>query len=47
MQAVLWTDDDGSLGKTQDNREIGDWSKLLLDVDADGKVTPKDITNIF
>jgi thiol-disulfide isomerase/thioredoxin len=31
-QAVLWTDDDGSLGKTDDNREIGDWSMLLLDL---------------
>jgi hypothetical protein len=23
-QAILWTDDDASLGKTADNREIGD-----------------------
>jgi hypothetical protein len=38
-QAVLWNDDDASLGKTEDNREIGDNSSLLLDVDADGKVT--------
>ena len=39
-QAVLWDDDDASLGKTEDNREIGDWSVVLLDVDADGKPTP-------
>ena len=39
-QAVLWKDSDSSLGKTEDNREIGDWSKFLLDVDADGKATP-------
>ena len=36
-QAVLWKDSDSSLGKTEDNREIGDWSQLLLDLDADGK----------
>ena len=41
VQAVLWADDDASLGKTSDNREIGDWSKLLLDLDADGEVTPQ------
>ena len=39
-QAILWTDDDASLSKTADNREIGDWSVLMLDVDADGKSTP-------
>jgi thiol-disulfide isomerase/thioredoxin len=39
-QAILWTDDDPSLGKSPDNREIGDWSALMLDVDADGKSTP-------
>jgi thiol-disulfide isomerase/thioredoxin len=38
-QAVLWTDDDASLGKTIDNREIGDWSVLMLDINADGKST--------
>lgn len=31
-QAVLWTDNDRSLGKTDDNREIGDWSALTLDI---------------
>lgn len=39
-QAVLWTDDDASLGKTEDNREIGDNSVFMLDLDADGKRTP-------
>ena len=38
-QAILWTDDDSSLGKTPDNRDFGDWSVLMLDVDADGKPT--------
>lgn len=38
-QAVLWTDDDSALGKTEDNREIGDWSEVMLDLDADGKPT--------
>lgn len=40
-QAVSWTDDDSSLGKTEDNREIGDWSQVMLDLDADGKPTAK------
>jgi thiol-disulfide isomerase/thioredoxin len=39
-QAVLRKDGDSSLGKTEDNREIGDWSQLLLDLDADGKPSP-------
>jgi len=39
-QAVLWTDDDSSLGKSEENREIGDWSEVMLDLDADGKATP-------
>src|SRR5260370_26335849 len=39
-QAVLWKDDDSSLGKTEDNREIGDWSEVMIDVDADAKPTP-------
>ena len=38
-QAVLWNDDDSSLGKTEDNREIGDWSEVMLDLDADGRPT--------
>lgn len=40
-QAIMWTDDDGSLGKTDDNREIGDWSVLALDLDTDRKFTYK------
>jgi thiol-disulfide isomerase/thioredoxin len=39
-QAVLWKDNDSSLGKAEDNREIGDWSQLLLDLDADGQPSP-------
>jgi thiol-disulfide isomerase/thioredoxin len=39
-QAVLWEDGDASLGKTEDNREIGDWSVIELDLDANGKPTP-------
>jgi hypothetical protein len=39
-QAVLWTDDDPSLDKTADNRAVGDTSQVMLDLDADGKVTP-------
>ena len=37
VQAVLWKDDDAALGKTEDNREIGDGSTLILDLDGDGK----------
>jgi thiol-disulfide isomerase/thioredoxin len=40
-QAVLWSDGDASLGKTTDNREIGDWSEIMLDLDANGKATPQ------
>lgn len=40
-QAVLWKDGDDSLGQTADNREIGDWSQLMLDLDADEKPTPR------
>lgn len=39
-QAVLWTDGDDSLGETDDNREIGDWSEIMLDLNAAGKQTP-------
>jgi thiol-disulfide isomerase/thioredoxin len=39
-QAILWNDNDSSLGKTDDNREIGDWSEVMLDLDADGSPTP-------
>src|SRR5688500_11354603 len=37
VQAVLWKDDDAALGKTEDNREIGDGSTLILDLDGNGK----------
>lgn len=40
VQAVLWKDADDVLGETRDGRPIGDRSSLLLDVDADAKVTP-------
>ena len=40
-QAVMWNDGDASLGKIKDNREIGDWANVELDLDADGKATPK------
>ena len=38
-QAVLWDDNDSSLGKSEENREIGDWSQVMLDLDADQKPT--------
>jgi thiol-disulfide isomerase/thioredoxin len=41
VQAVVWADGDDSLGETGDGRPIGDTSDLILDVDADQKVTPK------
>jgi hypothetical protein len=40
-QAVLWKDNDSSLGRTDGDRKIGDWSELLLDVDADGQRSPE------
>ncbi len=39
VQAILWTDGDATLGETADGREIGDRSSLLVDVDADSKIT--------
>jgi len=41
VQAILWNDGDNALGETRDGREIGDSSNLLLDVDLNGKKTPK------
>lgn len=41
VQAILWNDDDDSVGKSEDGREIGDWSQLVLDLDADQKNTPQ------
>jgi thiol-disulfide isomerase/thioredoxin len=40
VQAVVWADDDDSLGETDDGRPIGDGSVLSLDLDADQKATP-------
>ena len=40
-QAVLWSDNDASLGQTEDRREIGDWSQLMLNVKGEGKRTPQ------
>ena len=39
-QAVLWTIHGASLGTNRYNQEVGDWSVLMLDVNADGKSTP-------
>lgn len=39
VQAVLWKDGDDSIGETEDGRDIGDWSTVLLDCDGDRKVT--------
>ncbi|MCC6679049.1 MAG: TlpA family protein disulfide reductase [Phycisphaerales bacterium] len=38
-QAVLWRDGDKSLGVTDDGRDIGDQSNLMLDLDGDGRET--------
>jgi thiol-disulfide isomerase/thioredoxin len=40
-QAILWNDDDDSTGKSDDGREIGDWSQIMLDLDADQKNSPE------
>ncbi|MDE3066245.1 MAG: TlpA family protein disulfide reductase [Verrucomicrobiota bacterium] len=39
-QAILWTDDDASLGKDRYNRLTYDWSFLMLNVNPNGEVTP-------
>jgi thiol-disulfide isomerase/thioredoxin len=39
-QAILWTVHDSSFGTNRYNQEVGDWSVLMLDVNADGKSTP-------
>lgn len=39
-QAVLWKDDDSSVGKDADGNPLGDYSHLMLDLDDDGKETP-------
>ena len=38
-QAVLWTDDDSSVGKDANGDPLGDYSKLILDVDDNGEET--------
>jgi thiol-disulfide isomerase/thioredoxin len=40
-EAVLWQDNDPSLGKTDDGRTIGDNSELLFLSDSSAKLTPK------
>jgi cytochrome c biogenesis protein CcmG/thiol:disulfide interchange protein DsbE len=40
-QAILWTDDDFAVGTNQYSRITHDWSFLMLNVDPNGKVTPK------
>ena len=40
-QAVLWNDNDPSVGKAADGRPLGDNSVLRVDADADGQATPK------
>lgn len=39
-QAVLWTDDDSSVGKDEKGNALGDYSHLNLDLDDNGTVTP-------
>jgi thiol-disulfide isomerase/thioredoxin len=41
VQAVLWRDGDDAIGETADGRPSGDQGVLSLDVDADGKATPR------
>lgn len=41
VQAIVWVDGNDTLGETTDGRQIGDYSSLLLDVDADQQATPQ------
>jgi hypothetical protein len=41
VQAILWKDGDDALVQAADGKLIGDTSTVLLDVDADGKITPQ------
>ncbi|MFN0134040.1 MAG: TlpA family protein disulfide reductase [Phycisphaerales bacterium] len=41
VQAIIWTDNDATVGQTDDGRDIGDWSNLDIDADGDGKITPQ------
>ena len=40
-QAILWEISEDVLGKTADNRDIGNYSSLMIDADADGQPTPQ------
>lgn len=46
VQAVLWKDNDSSLGKDANDQPRGDRSHLRLDLDADGKET-SDVDRIY
>jgi hypothetical protein len=39
VQAIVWNDNDEKAGMSLDGKKIGDYSVVLLDVDADGKET--------
>jgi hypothetical protein len=45
-QAVLWTDDDSSVGVDGNGQALGDYSQLWLDLDDDGKETP-DVDRVY
>ncbi len=45
-QAVLWTDDDSSVGEDDRGYALGDYSHLMLDLDDDGKDTP-DLDRVY
>ena len=45
-QAVLWKDNDSSVGKDADDQPLGDYSHLGLDLDGNGKETP-DVDRIY
>ncbi|MFC1762182.1 TlpA family protein disulfide reductase [Planctomycetota bacterium] len=40
-QAMLWQDGDDSQGTSSRGEQIGDWSKLLLDLDGDSEPSPR------
>lgn len=41
VQTIVWADGNDALGKLSDGREIGDSDMLLIDIDADQRVTSK------
>ncbi len=45
-QAVMWKDNDSSVGKDADDQPLGDYSHLGLDLDGNGKMTP-DVDRIY